>query len=167
VAIVTLEAGSMTLGIIRTDMLKDIRCPGCRAMAFHAISAGNKVIHAFTRCSGTVVTASTGSDYAIVIDVNGLPGGCIMAAITLASGRYMGRVFTRSGCTVMAARAATEYRIMIDPCHGDPGQGVMAVVAGIRALDMQWVFTRRSAAVVTVTAGEGANNRVGMLHGCW
>ena len=90
-AIVALEVPSMTAGIQRAAMHKNIRCPGGVAVAGFAALRSNEMITWFAGRGATVVAGCTGAHHAAMVKVYRRPVVGVVAGIALRGGLNMRR----------------------------------------------------------------------------
>lgn len=129
-------------------MGKDIRRPVCVAMAQVTLLRCDEMIGRFSSCLRAVVAAVTATDNGVVIKVDRCPVVGGVAGIALRTCLNVGWMFAGCGYTVVTTCATAEHCGVIDAHYRRPGQAIVAVIAGVGALDMNWVFTGGRAAIV-------------------
>jgi len=101
-----------------------------------------------TRCIRAVVATEAIAGDIHVIEVGRYPADCRMAVVAIVTAGDMCRVFAGGNRAVVAGRAATDHLRMVDPVDGCENDVVVAVLAGVRGLNMSLVLAEGLGAVV-------------------
>lgn len=116
-----------------------------------------------TRCIRAVVATEAIAGDIHVIEVGRYPADCRMAVVAIVAAGDMCRVFAGGNRAVVAGRAATDHLRMVDPVDGCENDVVVAVLAGVRGLNMSLVLANCPRAVM---AAEAVVCDGGMVEGC-
>ena len=135
--------------------------PAGRGMAIVTGIGAGHMGRVFAGSGYTIVAGPAGANNLCMVDhIDWSEGDDAMTIFANCCGLYMGRVLADRIGAVMAAHTIAGDVHVIEVCRG-PGDGRMAVVAGVAARDMGWRFTRRN---ITVVAGLAAANNLGMIN---
>jgi len=120
-----------------------------------------RMVGGFARRGAAVMTTDTTALYLRVIDpAHRAPARRGMAALTQIAGGDMVTRFASGGAAVVAADTVTGHAAVIESRPGK-GIGVVAILAGVRALRVVGGFARCRAAVM---ATDTAALHLGMIH---
>ena len=107
----------------------------------------------FARCCKTVMTGAAATQYLCVIDrIDGGPHIAVVTILTDVARLNMRQVFADSILAVVAAGAIAR-NIQVVECRRSPGDGRVAVVAGIAAGEVCRVLAGCNYAIVTGATG--------------
>ena len=135
--------------------------PGCRRVAVLAVVATRYVCCILAGCRNAIVAGAAGSHYLAVIDHQyGLPERRIVAILTYFGRENMCWIFPgRVDPIVAVAAVADDCRVI--EISRQPGDGRVAVVAVIAAIDVRRGFSGCCNAVVT---GAATAENLRMVH---
>lgn len=160
-AVVAIHAVASDIHVIEVR-----RQPADRAMTVIAVIATGNMRRVFAGRSHAIVTGTATAEYLrMVNDQNGNEYRRAVAVLTDVRCLHVRRVLADRLCTIVTITAIGRNRAVIERGR-QPARGGMAVIAGVTALNMRWLFADCDHAVMTRAATADDLRVIDGHHGC-